>query len=98
MRWGVRDESTDDHLTTDICMEEIRQCQVSSIGPNFVYFSGQKYGYRPVPNVIECQEFDMFLQTLCDLKKDDSLLLEWYEKDTNAEPPVMILQPISRCL
>ena len=24
MRWGVRDEATDDHMTTSICLEEIR--------------------------------------------------------------------------
>ena len=53
MRWGVRDESTDDHATAAICLEEIRQCQATSVGPNFVYFAGQKYGYRPLPNVID---------------------------------------------
>ena len=52
MRWGVRDESTDDHATAAICLEELRQCQRTSVGPNFVYFAGQKYGYRPLPNVI----------------------------------------------
>ena len=30
------------------------------------------------------------------MNRDDTLLHEWYEKDTNAIPPVMILQPISR--
>lgn len=23
MRWGVRDEATDDHMTTELCMREI---------------------------------------------------------------------------
>jgi hypothetical protein len=27
MRWGVRDEATDDHMTTSICLEEVRNCQ-----------------------------------------------------------------------
>ena len=36
MRWGVRDESTDDHKTTDLCMQEIDNCQRLSLGPNFV--------------------------------------------------------------
>lgn len=35
MRWGVRDEATDDHMTTDLCMNEIDNCQRLSIGPNF---------------------------------------------------------------
>lgn len=36
MRWGVRDEATDDHMTTKLCMQEIDNCQRLSIGPNFV--------------------------------------------------------------
>ena len=36
MRWGVRDEATDDHMTTSLCMQEIHNCQRLSIGPNFV--------------------------------------------------------------
>ncbi|KAF9823507.1 hypothetical protein SFRURICE_011360 [Spodoptera frugiperda] len=46
MRWGVRDEATDDHMTTELCMREIKNCQRLSMGPNFVVFLGQKYGYR----------------------------------------------------
>lgn len=36
MRWGVRDEATDDHLTTALCLKELESCQRLSIGPNFV--------------------------------------------------------------
>ena len=36
MRWGVRDEATDDHMTTELCMKEIASCQRLSVGPNFV--------------------------------------------------------------
>ena len=36
MRWGVRDEATDDHMTSALCLEEIRNCQRLSVGPNFV--------------------------------------------------------------
>ena len=36
MRWGVRDESTDDHLTSELCMKELRKCQRFSTGPNFI--------------------------------------------------------------
>ena len=38
MRWGVRDESTDDHKTAELCMQEIDNCQRLSLGPNFVVF------------------------------------------------------------
>ena len=36
MRWGVRDEATDDHMTTELCMKEIYACQRLSTGPNFI--------------------------------------------------------------
>ena len=36
MRWGVRDESTDEHKTADLCMTELSGCQKYSLGPNFV--------------------------------------------------------------
>ena len=36
MRWGVRDEATDDHKTSELCMKEIYACQRLSTGPNFV--------------------------------------------------------------
>ncbi|CAF3380636.1 unnamed protein product [Rotaria sp. Silwood2] len=57
MRWGVRDEATDDHKTTELCMQEIDNCQRVSVGPNFVVFLGQKYGYRPLPTKIKEAEF-----------------------------------------
>lgn len=40
MRWGVRDEATDDHMTTELCMREIMNCQRLSMGPNFVVSLG----------------------------------------------------------
>ena len=64
MRWGVRDEATDDHQTTSICLEEIANCQRASLGPNFVFFGGQKYGYRPVPAVIPERDFAKILKTM----------------------------------
>ena len=48
MRWGVRDEMTNEHMTTALCMTELRNCQRLSMGPNFIYFGAQKYGYRCV--------------------------------------------------
>ena len=56
MRWGVRDEMTNEHMTTELCMTELRNCQRLSMGPNFIYFGGQKYGYRPIPTDIVTSE------------------------------------------
>lgn len=36
MRWGVRDESTDDHMGTELCLKELIQCRDISTGPIFV--------------------------------------------------------------
>lgn len=36
MRWGVRDESTDDHSTLELCLKELKACQDLSTGPNFM--------------------------------------------------------------
>ena len=32
MRWGVRDEMTNEHMTTELCMKELVSCQKLSIG------------------------------------------------------------------
>ncbi|OXA41694.1 NACHT and WD repeat domain-containing protein 2 [Folsomia candida] len=98
MRWGVRDEATDDHMTTELCMREIINCQRLSMGPNFVVFLGQKYGYRPIPTIIMASELIMLKETLVQMGVDTYLLDLWYKKDTNAVPNVFILQPISTIL
>lgn len=36
MRWGVREDAGIEHTTTDICLREIKRCQETSAGPNFV--------------------------------------------------------------
>ena len=36
MRWGIRDEATADHMTTEICLNEIKECIDVSTGPNLV--------------------------------------------------------------
>ncbi|XP_031634312.1 NACHT domain- and WD repeat-containing protein 1-like [Contarinia nasturtii] len=98
MRWGVRDESTDDHMTTELCMKEIENCQRLSMGPNFVVFLGQKYGYRPIPTYILSSELQLLRDELTTLNVDGNLLDMWYKKDSNAVPPISVLQPISSIL
>ncbi|XP_069948531.1 NACHT and WD repeat domain-containing protein 2 [Cherax quadricarinatus] len=98
MRWGVRDEATDDHMTTELCMREIDNCQRLSMGPNFVFFGGQKYGYRPIPTVILGSELLMLREALVTMGVDTILIDTWYKKDSNAVPFVYILQPISSIL
>ncbi|XP_011493787.1 PREDICTED: NACHT and WD repeat domain-containing protein 2 [Ceratosolen solmsi marchali] len=98
MRWGVRDEATDDHMTTELCMREIENCQRLSMGPNFVVLLGQKYGYRPIPTYVLSSELEMLRTELYSQGMDVSVLDTWYKKDSNAVPPTSILQPISSIL
>ncbi|CAF4288993.1 unnamed protein product, partial [Rotaria sp. Silwood2] len=93
MRWGVRDEATDDHKTTELCMQEIDNCQRVSVGPNFVVFLGQKYGYRPLPTKIEEAEFRNGLSVS---SPDDARLFSlWYKLDSNNIASLFCLQPVS---
>ena len=38
MRWGVRDEMTNEHMTTELCMRELASCQQLSIGLKREFF------------------------------------------------------------
>ncbi|KAK0413279.1 hypothetical protein QR680_006707 [Steinernema hermaphroditum] len=98
MRWGVRDEATDDHMTTKLCITEIGNCQRLSLGPNFVVFLCQKYGYRPLPSEILTSEFDTLKRMLIENQEDVSLLDTWYIEDANSVPKQYVLQPISSIL
>ncbi|XP_045162803.2 NACHT and WD repeat domain-containing protein 2-like [Mercenaria mercenaria] len=95
MRWGVPVESADDHQATELCLQEIRNCQRLSTGPNFVTFLNQKHGYRPLQVSIPVTEFDHLYSSLQENGHDTDLVNLWYKKDTNQIPPVYVLQPIS---
>ena len=36
MRWGVREEAENDHMSTELCLKELMACKDVSTGPNFV--------------------------------------------------------------
>lgn len=98
MRWGVRDEATDDHQTVSLCSREIDNCQRMSLGPNFVALLGDKYGFRPLSSRINSAEFRALRQSLIQLDVNTDFLDVWYKEDTNAMPPEYVLQPISSIL
>ena len=95
MRWGVRDEMTNEHMTTALCMNELKGCQQYSMGPNFLYFGAQKYGYRPIPSEIDTEELMKLIDVLETMGNDTSLLKKWYRRDNNKVPPESILLPIT---
>ncbi|KAH3887306.1 hypothetical protein DPMN_011322 [Dreissena polymorpha] len=94
MRWGIRDQATDDHMGTEICLKELRMCQKLSTGPNFVSLMSHKYGYTDFPRCIDAREFETIMD---EIKSTETTALfnKWYRKDLNAEPPVYVAFPIS---
>ncbi|XP_066551660.1 NACHT domain- and WD repeat-containing protein 1 [Amia ocellicauda] len=95
MRWGVRDAITVDHMTTELCLREIKTCQTVSIGPAFTALVGNRYGYRPIPRVIQEKELELLLSKLSSDPEGVELLSMWFWKDSNSLPPTYILQPIT---
>ena len=83
MRWGVRDEMTNEHTTTALCMNELRGCQKYSMGPNFIYFGAQKYSYRPIPSEIVTDELTKLINVLQTMGNDVTLLKKSCRKDKN---------------
>ncbi|KAI6183552.1 hypothetical protein M3Y97_00500900 [Aphelenchoides bicaudatus] len=68
------------------------------MGPNFVVFLCQKYGYRPIPSQILSSELEVLKKVLKEQHDDVSVLDLWYIEDSNAVPGQFILQPISSIL
>ena len=58
---------------------------------------GDRYGYRPIPSFIPEQEFDLIIKEalVFDRQKVETVQ-SWYIKDSNALPPVYVLQVRSR--
>uniref|UniRef100_A0A8D1TLQ4 NACHT and WD repeat domain containing 1 n=1 Tax=Sus scrofa TaxID=9823 RepID=A0A8D1TLQ4_PIG len=36
LRWGIQNTEATDHMTTELCLEELDRCRKTSIGPAFV--------------------------------------------------------------
>jgi WD40 repeat protein len=94
LRWGIRDAATDDHNTIEICLGEIRRCLQQSTAAGFVFLSGERYGWRALPNPVLASEFECILGLVGDGEGKDTLE-QWYLRDDNAVPPIYVLQSIS---
>lgn len=90
MRWGVRDENTDDHQTWVACCSEIQRCRKSSGGLFFMSLQSEKYGYCPLPIYMEQDAYEERLVTLSEDVK--TLADRWYHLDENHIPPRYVLQ------
>ena len=97
MRWGVRDEASEDHQTANLCMQELLRCQKESRGLNFITFLCDKYGYCPFPSEIPEGEFEELLDHV-DEKSSKNTLQKWFKIDTNMQESSYVLQKISSIL
>lgn len=91
LRWGVSEEAALDQQTMNICLTELKRCQVVSPRPNFIILLGDRYGWIPLPPQVEASEFAEILSRVAD--DDKTLLAEWYRLDTNAVPSESVLRP-----
>ena len=64
LRWGISKEAGVSQKTMRICKEELARCQRISPRPNFLILSGQRYGWRPVPETIPEREWNMLMDYL----------------------------------
>lgn len=56
-------------------------------------FTGDRYGYCPIPVEIGVDRFDEILAVvMADGAGDKDILTMWYRRDDNAVPPVYVLQ------
>ena len=94
-RWGIRDHDTDNHTTTEICMNQIERCYAESIdAPCFVFLSYNRYGWIPLPRTIPQEQFDKILDGISS-EADMVFVQRYYVLDKNALPPLYTLLPIS---
>ena len=91
LRWGVREESSLDHQTVEICLREIRRSQSLGTKPNFLILLGSRYGWLPLPARIPETEFDRLLRQVPG-GEVEILARRWYQIDRNAIPAEYCLQ------
>ena len=91
LRWGLTNEASLAHNTTEICLKEIARSQRITPYPNVLIMLGQRYGWRPLPTRIATPS----LQELEGVAnhQERELLRKWYLLDENTEPNQYALQP-----
>jgi len=99
MRFGIRDDASEDNKTSELCMEELENCEKQSAGVFYVLISTDKYGFRPLPRRIPQNEMEDLRSHMNTVEK--ALVDKFYSLDTNARDKdghpapeyVMLTQP-----
>lgn len=89
LRWGVNDEAQLDQKTLELCLNEVRSCK-THLHPNFLIMVGDRYGWIPLPYMIEKDEFETL--SLKVNEDDKHVLNYWYQEDLNQLPSSYILK------
>ena len=98
-RTGILDSITNEHLTMDVCVEEVLNCLRTSNGLGLLGMLGDRHGYVPLPKYVEKETFEYCI-TLAEGSSNNifQLLKKWYKLDLNAQPNVYTLLTISSVL
>ncbi len=91
LRWGVYTESTMNHKTLPICLDEVDRCKAFSPRPNFLAMIGGRYGWVPLPPFVAKEELDAILSCLDDECR--KTVTRWYLFDANEEGGQYYLKP-----
>lgn len=90
MRFGIREDASDKNLTSEICMDELKNCQENSVGAFYILLACDKYGFRPLPLKIDMAEFEEISTDMDD--RDRRLVKRFYDLDRNAIKPQYVLK------
>lgn len=88
LRWGVNNEAQLDQKALEMCIKEVQSCKRYDY-PNFLIMLGDRYGWIPLPNIIEKNEFEQIIQNI--YIEDKEYLSSWYYEDKNQTPVSYIL-------
>ncbi|MFX4242438.1 tetratricopeptide repeat protein [Aliarcobacter butzleri] len=89
LRWGVSNEAQLDQKTLQLCIEEVRASKINP-HPNFLIMAGDRYGWIPLPYLIEKSEYEAIVTNI-EKEEDKELLNIWYKLDENQIPASYIL-------
>lgn len=89
LRWGVNNEAQLDQKVLEMCIKEVQSCKTHDY-PNFLIMLGDRYGWVPLANIIEKDEFELISKNIT--FEDKELLLYWYYEDQNQIPVSYILK------
>jgi WD40 repeat protein len=88
MRWSVRNESTAEHQTVSVCLDQVDKCRRESSGPFFLFLGTSRVGYVPSPSVLSFEQMARTRRACAGAPKALALLDECYVLEENAVPPL----------